>query len=122
MCCGLVLEAAADMQKSAAKRKNPHRFVDTGLYRVVRCPNYLGEILFWTGVLLSGIPALTSPLRVLAALVGWICIVYIMFNGAQRLERRQNKRYGGKKEYQEYVKKTPIILPFLPIYHLNKKD
>ena len=120
MCCGLVLEAAADMQKSAAKRKNPHRFVDSGLYRVVRCPNYLGEILFWTGVLLSGIPALTSPLRVLAALVGWICIVYIMFGGARRLELRQERNYGEDPAYRAYVKKTPIILPFVPLYSVAK--
>lgn len=31
--------------KSAAKKKNPKRFVDTGLYRIVRCPNYFGELL-----------------------------------------------------------------------------
>ena len=37
MLLGLVLETAADIQKNAAKKKNPHRFVDTGLYRIVRC-------------------------------------------------------------------------------------
>ena len=32
-------EATADNQKSAAKKINPKRFCDTGLYRFVRCPN-----------------------------------------------------------------------------------
>ncbi len=30
---GTCLEAGADAQKNAAKKKNPKRFVDTGLYR-----------------------------------------------------------------------------------------
>ena len=48
---GLLIESMADLQKNAAKKKNPGRFVDTGLYRIVRCPNYFGEMLFWTGYL-----------------------------------------------------------------------
>jgi steroid 5-alpha reductase family enzyme len=36
---GLVIESLADIQKSRAKKINPGRFVDTGLYRIVRCPN-----------------------------------------------------------------------------------
>ena len=39
MVCGLALESAADIQKNKAKKVNPKRFVDTGLYRIVRCPN-----------------------------------------------------------------------------------
>ena len=46
MATGLVLETTADLQKSAAKKVNPKRFVDTGLYKLVRCPNYLGEMTF----------------------------------------------------------------------------
>ena len=45
-----------------------------------------------------------------------------MFNGAQRLEKRQMKRYGDNEEYGAYVSRTPIILPLVPIYHLNKKE
>ena len=33
MALGLTLETAADLQKNAAKKVNPRRFVDTGLYR-----------------------------------------------------------------------------------------
>ena len=55
------------------------------------------------------------------AIIAYICIVYIMFNGAQRLEGRQMKRYGDDPKYNAYADSTPIIIPFLPIYHLNKK-
>ena len=57
----------------------------------------------------------------ITAVLAYICIVFIMFNGAQRLEKRQMARYGENEEYNTYANKTPIIIPFLPIYHLNKK-
>ncbi len=120
MACGIALESAADAQKSKAKAKNPHRFCDTGLYRIVRCPNYLGEVLFWTGVFVSGIGALEGVWQWIAAIFGYICIVYIMFGGARRLELRQNRNYGEDPEYQAYVKKTPILLPLVPLYSVAK--
>ena len=118
---GLLLETIADKQKSAQKKENPKMVATKGLYKMVRCPNYFGEILFWTGVLVSGVTALQNAGQWIIAIVAWIAIVYIMFNGAQRLEKRQNERYGNDPAYQAYVRKTPIILPLLPIYHLNKK-
>ena len=45
----------------------------------------------------------------------------VVFNGAQRLEKRQMARYGDNEEYNAYANKTSIIIPLLPIYHLNKK-
>ena len=118
--CGIALESAADLQKSAAKRRNPGRFVDTGLFRLVRCPNYLGEVLTWTGMYLSCLNALRGPWQWLAATLGYVCIVYIMFGGARRLELRQNRNYGGDPEYRAYVKKTPILIPFVPLYSVAK--
>jgi steroid 5-alpha reductase family enzyme len=120
MICGLALESASDLQKSAAKKRNPRRFVDTGLFRLVRCPNYLGEVLIWTGVFVSGVNCLHGVWQWLAALTGYLCIVYIMFGGARRLELRQNRNYGDDPEYQQYVKSTPILIPFVPLYSVAK--
>lgn len=118
---GLILESIADKQKSAQKKENPNMVATKGLYKLCRCPNYLGEILFWTGVFVSGISTYTGIGQWIIAILAYVCIVYIMFNGAQRLEKRQMARYGENAEYNEYANKTPIIIPFLPIYHLNKK-
>lgn len=45
---GVILEAASDSQKSAQKAVNPNMVATKGLFKMVRCPNYLGEIIFWT--------------------------------------------------------------------------
>ena len=118
---GLILEAVADNQKSAQKKVRPEMVATQGLYKIVRCPNYLGEIIFWTGIFVSGITTYATVGQWVTAVLAYICIVYIMFNGAQRLEKRQMERYGNNEEYNTYANKTPIIIPFLPIYHLNKK-
>ena len=119
MLSGLVLESAADVQKNNAKKVNPRRFVDTGLYRIVRCPNYLGEMIFWTGAVVSGIGAVKG-LQWLVVAIGYIGIIFVMFSGARRLEIRQNKNYGNDPEYQKYVKSVPILVPFIPLYSVEK--
>ena len=119
---GIVLETIADNQKSAQKKKRPTMVATEGLYKMCRCPNYFGEIIFWTGIFVSSLDILTGIGQWLMAVISYICIVFIMFNGAQRLEKRQMARYGNDKEYNDYANKTPIIIPLLPIYHLNKVE
>ncbi len=120
MALGIILESASDYTKNKFKQKNPKRFCDVGLFKIVRCPNYLGEMLIWTGVFVSGITALNHWAQWLCAIAGYIAIVYIMFGGARRLEIRQNKNYGNDPEYQAYVKKVPILLPVIPLYSVEK--
>ena len=117
---GLIVETAADLQKNAAKKVNPRRFVDTGLFRIVRCPNYFGEMLFWTGVFVGGITIYSGPLQWIVALIGYLGIIYVMFGGARRLEIRQNRSYGNDPEYRRYVKTTPIMIPLIPLYSVEK--
>ena len=119
MLAGVSLETAADIQKNNAKKVNPRRFVDTGLYRIVRCPNYLGEMIFWPGVLISGIGAVSGWQWIVVA-IGYVGIIFVMFSGARRLEIRQDKNYGKDPEYQKYVTTVPILLPFIPLYSVKK--
>ena len=118
---GIGLEAVADQQKSAQKAKRPDMVATEQLYRIVRCPNYFGEILFWTGVTVSALDVLQGAGQWITVVIAYILIVFIMFNGAQRLEKRQMARYGENAEYRAYADKTPIIIPLLPVYHLNKE-
>ena len=120
MLLGFLMETVADQQKKAAKAINPHRFVDTGLYRFVRCPNYLGELILWTGVLVSGFGSLAGLGQWTLSIIGYLGIIYVMFSGARRLELRQSRTYGADPEYQKYSTAVPIILPFVPLYSVAK--
>ena len=117
---GILLEATADAQKNKAKKADPKKFVSTGLFRIVRCPNYLGELIIWTGMFLTAFGGLDSFGQWLVAIIGYLGIVYIMFSGARRLEIRQDKNYGELPEYQAYKNATPIMLPFVPLYSVKK--
>lgn len=119
MAAGLLIEGIADKQKSAAKKAAPKRFCDSGLYKIVRCPNYFGETLVWTGNLLAGAALLGNWLAWLLAAVGYVSIVLIMRGSARRLEIKQGERYGSDPEYRAYVKRVPILVPLLPIYSLK---
>ncbi len=119
--CAIALEAEADREKSAQKAARPDMVATQGLYKLVRCPNYMGEILFWTGLTVSSLDTLTGAGQWATVLIAWVCIVFIMFNGAQRLEKRQMARYGANAEYKAYADTTPILLPLVPIYHLNRQ-
>ena len=103
------------------KAKRPDMVATEQLYKIVRCPNYFGEILFWTGVTVSALDILRGAGQWITAIIAYVLIVFIMFNGAQRLEKRQMARYGSNPEYKAYADTTPIIIPGFPIYHLNKQ-
>lgn len=120
MLFGLILEIKADNEKDASKKINPSRFVDTGLYKYVRCPNYLGEVIFWTGNFIGGLKIYEGGFQWLFALLGYTLIIYVMFSGARRIEIRQNKNYGKDPIFQKYIKNTPIMIPFIPLYSVEK--
>ena len=109
-------EATADKQKSAAKKVNPKRFCDTGLFKYVRCPNYFSEIMFWVGVTVSGIGAVQGKQWIMS-LLALVLITFVMYNSAQRLELRQEKTYGLDPEYQKYSDTVPLLFPFTKQYH-----
>lgn len=120
MVLAIVIESTADAQKSKAKAKNPNRFCDIGLFKIVRCPNYFGELLFWTGVFVSGFTAYSTATQWIIPVLGYISIIYVMLSGAKRLEERQNKHYNSDTDYQTYRTSTPLILPLIPLYSLSK--
>ena len=119
MAGGLLVEAVADAQKSAFKAANPRAFCDVGLYRWVRCPNYLGEITFWLGNWVVAMAFYTSVIQWIVASVGFACILLIMMGSTKRLEDQQNRRYGVQPAYQRYVSTVPVLFPFVPVYTLK---
>lgn len=116
---GLALEALADHQKSTYKSKNPGHWCDVGLYRWVRCPNYLGEMIFWIGSWVAGLSAYHHPIHWVATGVGLVCILLIMMGSTKRLEAGQMERYGQHEDFVRYTRTVPVLFPFVPVYTLK---
>ncbi|MEI7836787.1 MAG: DUF1295 domain-containing protein [Planctomycetota bacterium] len=116
MAAGLLLEAWSDHQKSAFKARQPGQFCNMGLYRLVRCPNYLGEIIFWIGGWIAGISSYSHWAHWAMSLSGLVCIVLVMLGSTRRLERKQEERYGRDPAYRKYAASVPILFLFLPVY------
>eukprot|EP01043_Picozoa_sp_COSAG02_P060581 COSAG02_NODE_7945_length_2776_cov_1.801644_1_plen_306_part_00 len=129
-CGGIVLETAADWQKLRFKSNpaNDGRFCSTGVYKVVQQPNYLGDLMLWTGVLLLNAPSTlalgggwpTRPalgrfgLAVLSPVV-MLALFYGQMHGiVTDSAKLRHEKYGADPEFVEYVRKTPFILPFIP--------
>lgn len=117
---GAVLEAIADAQKFIVKQTNKdvkEEFVGpTGfVYRISRHPNYLGEVLFWTGLFVGGAPSFGKSIIAWASSsLGLAGIVSIMLQATKGLEKRQEERYGGQEKYDTWKKRVPSsLIPFL---------
>jgi steroid 5-alpha reductase family enzyme len=118
---GIVIEVISEYQKYVQKHENPGLPAMRGIYRYSRCPDYFGEILVWTGVFVSGLKT-NQGAQWLIALIGYASIIYLMANGAKRIEAQQLRYFGNDSRYMEYVSKTPVLIPFLPVYHLVKTE
>ncbi len=117
---GILLESIADKQKSAQKAKRPDMVACEGLYKLVRMPNYFGEVVFWVGVFIGGLSTYHSVFQWVVAIAALISIIYVMIGSAKRMDVRQVKNYSSNEEYVTYAAKTPILFPFIPIYHFAK--
>lgn len=119
MVAGLAVEAEADREKSRFKSSNPTRFCDVGLFRMVRFPNYFGEMLFWFGVWSSGISAYQTWGAWVLATLGFILIQLVMLGSGRRLEQKQKERYSANPAFQAYARRVPVLFPLLPLYSLR---
>lgn len=112
---GLFLESVSDYQKSAFKANpdNAGKFITSGFWSFSRHPNYLGEIMVWTGLYISASSVLSGWQH-----IGVISPLFVYFlltrvSGIPMLEKMGMKRWGNDPNYLEYVKKTPVLFPSL---------
>lgn len=115
---GLVLEVTADAQKARFARQpgNRDRWIQTGLWRYSRHPNYFGEILVWTGMYIFVLPHLPTVGQGTLALAGPLFITGLLLfvSGIPPLEKLADKRWGGNAAYQAYRRRTSVLIPWPP--------
>ena len=125
---GLALETAADGQKWMFKQNaaNAGKFCDVGVWQISQHPNWLGNLLIWSGLLLFNAPTLLAPspkgaglLRRLGRFAGAATSPLFLLGlfYAQATDtiahavELANKRYGADPRYQAYVGSVPLVLP-----------
>lgn len=111
---GFLIEALADAQKSAFKRRGGAGPIMTGLWSWSRHPNYFGEALLWWGVLFYAAPALFGFLWLAALGPAFITGLLLFVSGVPLLERSADERYGGDPAYREYKRRTSAFVPLPP--------
>ena len=113
---GLLLEAAADAQKSAFKANdaNRGRTITTGLWRYSRHPNYFGEILVWWGLFVYAVPVLSGAAFIVVAGPVFITVLLLFVSGIPPLERSADEKYGDDPAYRDYKRRTSVLVPLPP--------
>lgn len=111
---GLIIEAVADYQKYSFSLKpaNKNKWIDTGIWRYSRHPNYFGEILVWIGVYLFVLDSLNSLQALLGLLSPIVIIILLLFvSGIPILEKNADRKWGEMESYKKYKKRTSILIP-----------
>ncbi|MEM7362042.1 MAG: DUF1295 domain-containing protein [Bacteroidota bacterium] len=113
---GIMIESIADHQKYRFRNdpKNKDKWIAHGLWHHSRHPNYFGEILVWTGLYLFAFPHLAHTHRMIGAAspLYIFCLLYFV-SGVPMLEKSADKRWGKDPAYQDYKKRTSILIPFI---------
>ena len=110
MAAGLVLETLADLQKQRVKQTTGG-YASEGLYRRVRHPNYLGEVVFHAGALLYGLPLVEGWLHVAVCAVSPVYLILLMVLSARGLDVRMQENHGERPGFAEYYERSWSILP-----------
>jgi len=112
---GFILEIVADNQKTKFRSnpKNKDKFINSGLWKFSRHPNYMGEILLWLGISIISLSSLEG--LELATLISpfftYLLLVYV--SGIRILEYNGDKKWGHLDSYKTYKKNTPRLIGFL---------
>ncbi|QEN05294.1 DUF1295 domain-containing protein [Thiospirochaeta perfilievii] len=109
---GLIIEAVSDSQKFRFKNReeNKNRWMDKGLWKYSRHPNYYGELLVWWGLFIVVTPLLSGFgfLTILGPVT--ITLLLLFVSGIPLLEKSADKKYGSNKEYIKYKESTSLLI------------
>lgn len=134
---GFIIETVADRQKTRfrASRNKHAPFPHHGLWGLVRHPNYLGELLMWSGLTLSASNSFSGWSKLAAFCPAVVFLILSKISGVPLQEFSMKKQIAAasdlesmdghaegsgsgsqisfKNMYQRYLDTTKSIIPFL---------
>ena len=112
---GFALEIISDNQKTNFRKieYNKDKFITTGLWKYSRHPNYLGEIVLWTGVAIISYSSLEvyQMFTLVSPIFTYLLLVNV--SGINLLEKSGDKKWGHLESYKIYKRNTPRLIGFL---------
>ena len=112
---GFITEIISDNQKTVFRKdpNNKDRFINSGLWKYSRHPNYLGEITLWLGISIISFSSLNGweLITLISPIFTYLLLVYV--SGIRILEYNGNEKWGHLDSYKEYKDKTPRLLGLL---------
>lgn len=132
---GFLTETTADIQKWLFKQSNPKKFCDVGVWSISQHPNFLGNLLLWSGIFLMNAPALVDPPPAVSAetsitaafqtlwrykrvALGALSplFLYTLFSGQAsgtitNAKELSERKYGSDPMFVRYVENVPLIFP-----------
>ena len=112
-------------------KKHSEEFLTRGLWSKSRHPNYFGEATLWTGIatlaggvlcsnvgqvgmgLAGGLGGRLLGAGMCAVSPAFVTFLLLKVSGVPLSEEKYDKRYGGRKDYQEWKRETPMFVPKL---------
>jgi len=104
---GFLIESIADLQlyKFKSHSINQGKVMNRGLWKYSRHPNYLGEILMWTGIFILILPLQYGLIGVISPVM--ITVFLLKISGINLLEKKLKQ----KPEFETYKSETPALIP-----------
>ncbi len=113
---GILIEIVSDRQKSQFRSdpENKGKFISSGLWAWSRHPNYFGEIVLWIGMAIVAVPVLHGWQWVTLISPVFVTFLLTKVSGIPLLEEKADQRWGGQDDYEEYKRRTPVLVPKPP--------
>jgi len=117
---GFAIEIIADYQKSNFKKYRGNDFINIGLWKYSRHPNYFGEIILWVGIAMLSLKVLSGLQYITLISPVFVILLLTKISGLPMLENKSDVQWGHLSEYQIYKKVTPVLIPNI-FKMLNRK-
>jgi steroid 5-alpha reductase family enzyme len=105
-----LIELVADEQmRQFKKNASPGAFIQSGLWKYSRHPNYFGEITFWLGLWVMQMAVAPQYWYSVIGFIAMLCLFY--FASIPMMEEKVRKNKTG---YEEYIKRVSMLVPWVP--------